>query len=344
MNIKRKKIYYIVESIEWVTNWEGRYISENVYALYKQPIKVLKTSKFRISRIKRQIIHFGSRSTYLPHNYHYVNKDNYIVLTWYHGTDDDIDYIKILPEISKDLAIIHTSCSLTKKKLIEWGADEEKITVIPIGIDVDYFNETKINTKENIRKKYNIPNSSICIGSFQKDGEGWGEGYNPKNVKGPDIFCEVVERLKKKYPIFILLSGPARGYVKKRLSSSGIPFKHIYFKNPLDVAQLYRALDLYLISSRTEGGPKALLESFASGVPLASTDVGMVHDLGRDSYNAMISEVDDIKNLVYNCQKIIDDDSLKKKIISGGFKTVKDYDWKVIARRYYEEIYSKFLQ
>ena len=199
------------------------------------------------------------------------------------------------------------------------------------------------NEKLQLKKRFKLPSEKIIIGSFQKDGIGWGEGLEPKLIKGPDIFCEVVKKLADDFNIHIFLTGPARGYVKKRLSSSGIPFKHVYFKNPLDVAQLYKALDLYLISSRTEGGPKALLESFASRVPLVSTDVGMVHDLGRDGYNAMISKVDDIDNLVYNCQKTIDDENLRKKIISGGFQTVKDYDWKVITRRYYEEIYSRFL-
>lgn len=339
----KKKIYYIVESIEWVTNWEGSYISKNVRALYNQPIKILKTSKIRISRIKNQIIHFGSRGTYLPCNYNYVNKDNDIILTWYHGTDKDVEYIKLLPEVSKNLAALHTSCTITREQLIKWGASEEKIIIIPIGVDIGLFKKTNIYSKEKIRKKLGIPDSAICIGSFQKDGEGWGEGNSPKMVKGPDIFCEVVERLKEKYPIFVLLSGPARGYIKKRLYSSGIPFRHFYFKNYLNIARLYRALDLYVVSSRAEGGPKSLLESFASGVPLVSTDVGMVHDLAKNGYNAMISGIDDVENLVYNCQKIINSESLRKKIVVGGFETVKNFDWKVIAGRYYKEIYSKFL-
>ena len=339
----KKKIYYIVESIEWVTNWEGRYISKNIQALFKQPIKILKTSRIRISRIKNQIIHFGSRGTYLPNNYNYVNKENDIILTWYHGTDKDVEYIKLLPEVSKNLDILHTSCTITREQLIKWGAGEEKIIIIPIGVDINLFKKADIYSKEKIRKKLGIPDSAICIGSFQKDGEGWGEGNSPKFVKGPDIFCEVVKRLKEKYPIFVLLSGPARGYVKKRLAYLRIPFRHVYFRNYLDIARIYRALDLYIVSSRAEGGPKALLESFASGVPLVSTDVGMVHDIAKDGYNAMVSKINDIENLVYNCRKIIDSESLKKKIVAGGFETVKDFDWKLIAGRYYKEIYSKFL-
>ena len=341
--VPNKKIFYIVEPIIWVTNWEGRYITENIKKLYNIPTALIRTSRRRISGIKKQILHFGSRNTYLPFNYSYVNKDNAIILTWYHGTDKDLEYIRLLPKVSKILDIIHTSCSITKEQLVKWGAEEKKIKVIPIGIDTNLFKNSNDSEKKHIRKKLKIPDNSICIGSFQKDGNGWGEGDTPKLVKGPDIFCEVVKKLKEKYPIFVLLTGPARGYVKKRLSSENIPFRHFYFKNYLNIVNFYKAIDLYIIASRAEGGPKALIESFASGIPVVSTDVGMVHDIARGGYNAMVSKIDDVENLVYSCGKLIENEGLREKIIKGGFETVKDFDWKIIAGRYYKEIYSKFL-
>ena len=40
--------------------------------------------------------------------------------------------------------------------------------------------------------------------------------------------------------------------------------------------QMYCALDLYVISSRHEGGPQSALEASGMKVPIISTDVGMV--------------------------------------------------------------------
>lgn len=338
---KNRKIYYIVEPIGWSINWDGKYITENIKRVFKHPAKVLKISKIRLSRIQNQILHFGSRSTYLPYNHEYINKNNKIIMTWFHGTDEDIEYIRLLPKISKDLSVIHTSCTITRDQLIRWGAAHEKIKIIPIGVDIDLFNSMKKYNKKDIRKGLGIPDNVTCIGSFQKDGDGWGEGNSPKMIKGPDIFCDVIEKLNKRYPVFVLLTGPARGYVKNRLDKAGIPFKHFYLKNYLNIVKFYKALDLYLISSRAEGGPKALLESFASGVPLVSTDVGMVHDIAQNGSNALVSEADQIESLVNNCRRVIEDYDLKSRLISGGYKTVKDFDWKIIAGRYYREIYSK---
>jgi glycosyltransferase involved in cell wall biosynthesis len=339
----RKNIYYVIESIEWVIAWEGKSISSNLKKLHNLNIKLLKSSRRRISRIHNQIIHFGSRNTYLPENYKYVPNTNMLVLTWYHGSDKDSEYINLLPHVADKLEMVHTSCTISRDKLVSWGMEPEKIKIIPIGIDVGHFKNCLKLDKSIVRKKLGIPDDAICIGSFQKDGDGWGEGLKPKMIKGPDIFCEVVKKLDKKYPVFVLLTGPARGYVKEQLGKAGIKYAHFYPRDNLKLPFYYRALDLYLVTSRVEGGPKAMMESFASKVPLISTDVGMVHDLAIDSNNAMVSKIDDVEGLVSNCEKVINDPVLKDKIIENGFNTVPGLDWSVLADSYYREIYSSLL-
>ena len=95
--------------------------------------------------------------------------------------------------------------------------------------------EQNVSKKISLKIKYNLPRDRIIIGSFQKDGVGWGEGNEPKLIKGPDIFCEVIKRLKKDFDIHVFLTGPARGYVKNHLKSNGIPFTHVFLKNYLDL-------------------------------------------------------------------------------------------------------------
>ena len=109
----------------------------------------------------------------------------------------------------------------------------------------------------------------MVIGSFQKDGKGWGEGNEPKLIKGPDV----------------LLTGPARGYVKTGLESLKIPCKHLYLQDYREIGKYYQALDAYLVTSREEGGPKGVLESMASGIPLISTRVGQAQDLVKQGIN-----------------------------------------------------------
>jgi glycosyltransferase involved in cell wall biosynthesis len=146
--------------------------------------------------------------------------------------------------------------------------------------------------------------------------------------------------LAKDFPIHVLLTGPARGYVKNRLEKAGISFTHHYLKNYLEIVNYYNALDLYIIASRVEGGPKAFLEAWACGVPLVSTKVGMVPDLMTSGENGFITESEDVQTLYERAKELLSDEKLRDRFIKNGLEAVKRNDWNIIARRYKEELYN----
>ncbi len=149
-----------------------------------------------------------------------------------------------------------------------------------------------------MREELGIPQSAFVVGSFQKDGVGWEEGLEPKLIKGPDVFLSTIEKLKKDVgDLFVLLSGPSRGYVKRGLEKMQVPYKHMYIKSYPDVAKLFQTLDVYLVASRQEGGPKAILESMASGVPLVTTRVGQAMDMVKHGENGWMADVEDSESL-----------------------------------------------
>ena len=121
---------------------------------------------------------------------------------------------------------------------------------------------------------FNIQKDFILIGSFQKDGEG--DTNRPKLSKGPDVFLEVVNRLKK-YPIKVVLTGYNRKYMIGGLKKMDIPFE--YHEKVKDIRPLYDKLDWYFVTSRTEGGPQAVLEASCREVKILSTDVGIASEV-----------------------------------------------------------------
>jgi glycosyltransferase involved in cell wall biosynthesis len=178
------------------------------------------------------------------------------------------------------------------------GIDPAKVFLIPIGINLDYFPRQTAERKKTSREKLGIPQSAFVVGSFQKDGVGWGDGMEPKWVKGPDVFLSTIRLLKKNIPeLFVLLTGPSRGYVKRGLDEMDAPYKHAYYKHYPEVAEMFAALDLYIVASRQEGGPKAILESMASGVPLVTTRVGQAMDIVNHGINAWMTDVEDVEGL-----------------------------------------------
>ncbi|KKN06555.1 hypothetical protein LCGC14_1076100 [marine sediment metagenome] len=151
----------------------------------------------------------------------------------------------------------------------------------------------------------------------------------------------LVKKLADDFNIHVFLTGPARGYVKKRLKEVNIPYTHIFLKNYLDIVECYNTLDLYIITSRVEGGPKALLEAMAVGVPIVSTKIGMVPEIIKHGINGFVADIDDIDQLFQYSVKVIEDNEIREKIIKNGLKTVKNYGWDTIARSYFSKIYKK---
>ena len=52
-----------------------------------------------------------------------------------------------------------------------------------------------------------------------------------------------------------------------------------------------------VVPARQEGGPKALLEAMASGVPLVTTRVGQAPELVEHGSNGWLVDVDDVESL-----------------------------------------------
>lgn len=339
-------LFYVVEPADWSVKWDGYYITSNLQSSGLLPAHTTTTSY----GIRNQIIHFGARQDYLlSRRWGKVHRSNEVVFSWFHGNKDAPDsltrqMIAALPEATKRASFVHTSCRISKTRLVEYGVPEGKVVVIPLGVDLRKFNPVDNKQKQILREEIGIPAGHVCIGSFQKDGEGWGEGLKPKWVKGPDIFVNVVDALKKDYNLFVLLLGPARGYVKKELDNRHIPYKHIFLKNYLEIPKYYNALDLYLVTSRDEGGPKSIVESMATGVPIVSTRVGMAPDIIKDGYNGYLADVEDVEMLTEKVSKVLDDGNMAKKMAENGLITVEDYSWKEIAHRYYEKIYSPLIE
>lgn len=158
------------------------------------------------------------------------------------------------------------------------------------------------------------------------------------------MFCDAIEKGAKEKPIFVLLSGPARGYVKQRLDAANIPYHHTGFLNHTnDIAKLFPLLDAYLVASRIEGGPKAILESLASGVPLVTTKVGMAPDILTHDQNALLTDTEDSDALSHHILELVNKSEKREILSKEGLALAQNYSWEKIAARYYSELYEPLL-
>jgi glycosyltransferase involved in cell wall biosynthesis len=334
-------ISHIIESGDWVIQRVGDYLKERMPALGVD---------FRLERSPRflanRVIHFGSVHGFAGGGHAKTHPSNKILMTIYHGNlGIDAGFDKTIRELllHKDrIDHVVASTTMMRARLAEWGFAQERITVIPIGVELGAFSGPRAD-RARFREQLGIPADAICIGSFQKDGNGWGEGLEPKLIKGPDIFVEAVRRLSRTHKVHCLLTGPSRGYVKKALGDLGIPFTHRLLGDYKDIVDHYRCLDLYLVTSREEGGPMALMECMAAGIPLVSTRVGMAPDIIVHGENGMLADVGDVDAIVAAGETLLTSPELRKAMAARGAETVKALDWDPIASRY-AAVYRKLLR
>jgi glycosyltransferase involved in cell wall biosynthesis len=204
------------------------------------------------------------------------------------------------------------------------GVDPGNVHRIPIGVDLENFPLGDEAQRVRARAELGLPQSAFVIGSVVKDGVGLGDGHEPKLVKGPDTLVTVLARLREAIPeLHVLLTGPARGYVRRELESRGIQHTHAFLGARSELARAYHALDVTLVTSRQEGGPKSVLESMAAGVPLVTTRVGQAPDLLVDGENGLLADVDDVDALSEAVLRIHGDAAFAARLRDAGRLTAE---------------------
>lgn len=316
------RLILVSDTASWVIDEEMRAISAVATSL---GIKVANPSWNAGST--HQSVFYGSQ--FYLFSDEWLRSSHRIGVAYFHGKpgtgfqefDDLFDKVRRHHE---RLARVQVSHSEMRDCLLTTGIAPEKLHLIPIGINLSHFQPQAPALKTRFRAKYDIPRSATVIGSFQKDGVGWGEGLEPKLIKGPDTFIQAMSILKSRLPnLMVLLSGPARGYVKTGLEKHGIPYRHFNLPCYADIGELFQTLDLYMITSRQEGGPKAVLESMASGVPLVTTRVGQAMDLVRHGENGWMTDVDDVAGLTHWAQWCLEHSEDKARAVAAGLATAE---------------------
>jgi glycosyltransferase involved in cell wall biosynthesis len=207
-----------------------------------------------------------------------------------HVPGEPFRYFSLMPH-RHAVPVISTWISRNSQAKSQLESVGIKSQFVPYAIDTTIFKPLPPGDPalQKLRSDYRIPSNAYLIGSFQRDTEGH-DLTAPKLVKGPDIFLETLTELKRRRLNFhAILAGPRRHWLVGRLREREIPFTYVGQEIRTDDLKvnalsretlnlLYNMLDLYVVSSRSEGGPHAILESGASMRKVISSRVGLAAD------------------------------------------------------------------
>ena len=211
-----------------------------------------------------------------PNDWLNILKTKKVVFTQHHIDVNKLNILKPQFEFMNNYGNhFHAICNNTKNILIKYFK-KNKISEKKLWINNKHFFEIK--NKTTIREKYNIDKNSYLIGSFQKDTEG--KTNLPKLSKGPDIFINIIKDMyKTNKNIQVVLTGLRREYLINELKKLNIKYYYFNMISLDQINELYNILDLYLVSSRCEGGPRSVFECGLTNTPIISTNVGIAPEL-----------------------------------------------------------------
>jgi len=238
-------------------------------------------------------------------------------------------------EVTTDCQHIVVATEREKKDLVNhYGAAEEKISVVPCGVNLELF---KSIDKSDARKslKLNGHRVVLFIGRIEP-------------LKGIDKLIKAVARLNNLgSKRLIVLGGDehSKEEVKelKRLSRELAIDKSIIFHGSVGQEKLplfYSCADVCVIPSYYETFGLVTLESLACGTPVVATDVGAAASVIEDGRNGYLVKDNNPGTLAEKIDMVLKntDGSLEDK--QSIRKTVKDYNWKNIAGDILEKYYK----
>ncbi len=171
-----------------------------------------------------------------------------------------------------------------KEAVVRLGIRADKVHVWHQGINVSRF---RPGDRFLARQKLGIPVSARVIV--------WVGRMVP--VKGLDILLRACLRLRTRdvdYHLYLIGDGPLRRELTAQTEVGGL-FKHVTFVGPKlhdELADWYRAADLTVLPSRSEGLPNVLHESLTCGTPFVASDVGGICEIGEESCSILVPPED----------------------------------------------------
>ena len=244
----------------------------------------------------------------------------------------------------KKASLIIAGTHFIKNDLLKYGISEKKINIIPNGIDHKLFSPF-VNTNEEyininpfaIKKPYFVYGSSIRDKSKK----------HLELIKAFEIF-----KKNTLAPHRLVLAGANENldstddYVSQVLNAvknsdfSSDIFITGYFPHE-SFATLYAGAEACLFPSVSEGVGLPVLEAMACGIPVLCSKEGALEEVAGDV--AMYFNSDDVSEIAYCMQKIIEDNDLRLKMIESGLKKSAPYNWSNTVLQTFEIIKSLYL-
>jgi glycosyltransferase involved in cell wall biosynthesis len=110
--------------------------------------------------------------------------------------------------------------------------------------------------------------------------------------------------------------------------------------DPNSITDVYDAADIYLNASEIDNQPLSLLEAFACGLPIVTTDAGGIPDIVTDKVTGMVIPRGDYVQMAERAISLLNDPARAKQIVEQGRRECVKYGWEAL-RSEWLDVYRK---
>jgi glycosyltransferase involved in cell wall biosynthesis len=119
--------------------------------------------------------------------------------------------------------------------------------------------------------------------------------------------------------------GPERPALEHRAAELGVADRVRFLGTGTrdDVIELFRAVDVALVTSAWENLPHTLLEALAAGTPVIATDVGGIPEVLHDGENGLLVPAGDVDAVAAAIERLARDDALRASLAAAAAPSVE---------------------
>jgi glycosyltransferase involved in cell wall biosynthesis len=164
--------------------------------------------------------------------------------------------------------------------------------------------------------------------------------------KNHALLVEAFAQVRSDAPLYLLLvgGGELENAVRAQVAGLGLESRVRFLGVRADVADILRASDVFVLSSRWEGNPMSVMEAMAAGLPVVSTAVGGVPELVREGKTGLLVPSEDAGALAQALQALVDDPARRQAMGAAARQhAVAHFDIRHTARGY-EQLYETLLR
>jgi glycogen(starch) synthase len=222
--------------------------------------------------------------------------------------------------------IIVSSNAMKNDTKWKYQVPEEKIWVIPIGLDPTKFNSAHPN-KDEIRQKFGISRSDqlvLFVGRLT-------------HQKGCEFLIRAIPTVAKAHSnvkLVIVGDGYMRGELENiaRTTGEGWRIKFVGFIPDSEVVDLMLSADTMVIPSVYEPFGVVALEAMAARIPLVASNVDGLAEIVRHEYNGILTYPKDPSSISWGISRILSDPLNSKRLVENASRDLSSrYTWESIA-------------